>query len=170
MLASYISSDVAQRLPSWSEAEHVQRTLDSMAELHGDVVYSEYSGNFNRRCWISDPLEGASWASPTVGQHKLYIPSYYKTEKNFIFIGEHTSFTHAWIASALESSIRGTVQLLLELGLVDEAKEITEVSLWVAKRVPLCGASNLNLSSQLISWTFQSHPSSLNLSFTEMDG
>jgi monoamine oxidase len=30
-----------------------------------------------------------------------------------IFVGEHTSYTHAWIASALESGIRGAVQLLL---------------------------------------------------------
>ena len=30
-----------------------------------------------------------------------------------IFVGEHTSHTHAWIASALESGIRGGVQLLL---------------------------------------------------------
>lgn len=42
-----------------------------------------------------------------------------------IFIGEHTSFTHAWIASALDSAIRGTVQLLLDLGLVDEAKKVS---------------------------------------------
>lgn len=30
-----------------------------------------------------------------------------------IFVGEHSSITHAWIASALESGIRGGVQLLL---------------------------------------------------------
>ena len=30
-----------------------------------------------------------------------------------IFVGEHTSYTHAWIASALDSGIRGAVQLLL---------------------------------------------------------
>jgi len=30
-----------------------------------------------------------------------------------IFVGEHTTFTHAWIASALESGIRGSVQMLL---------------------------------------------------------
>lgn len=30
-----------------------------------------------------------------------------------IFVGEHTSYTHAWIASALESGIRGSVQLML---------------------------------------------------------
>ncbi len=30
-----------------------------------------------------------------------------------IFVGEHTSYTHGWIASALDSGIRGGVQLLL---------------------------------------------------------
>ena len=30
-----------------------------------------------------------------------------------IFVGEHASITHSWIASALESGIRGSVQLLL---------------------------------------------------------
>jgi hypothetical protein len=75
-----------------------------------------------------------------------------------IFVGEHTSYTHAWIASALESGIRGSVQLMLgkkhsrqpgplnrdtwahqeglltiaaELGLVDEAK--TTVEKWMAR-------------------------------------
>lgn len=48
-----------------------------------------------------------------------------------IFVGEHTSYTHAWIASAIESGIRGSVQLLLELGLVDEAK--ATVDKWMAR-------------------------------------
>lgn len=70
-----------------------------------------------------------------------------------IFVGEQTSYTHAWIASALESGIRGGVQLLLgksilppqvfllmklstnagivELGLVDEAKATVEK--WMAR-------------------------------------
>jgi hypothetical protein len=30
-----------------------------------------------------------------------------------IFVGEHTSYTHGWIASAIESGVRGGVQLLL---------------------------------------------------------
>lgn len=64
------------------------------------------------------------------------------------------SYTHAWskfpsrlsealcsrvlikslVASALESGIRGSVQLLLELGLVDEAKAITEkfMARWIS--------------------------------------
>ena len=50
-------------------------------------------------------------------------------------VGEHTSVNHAWIFSALESATRGVVQLLLEDGLVDEAKEVSPIgmanSLWV---------------------------------------
>lgn len=30
-----------------------------------------------------------------------------------IFIGEHTSYTHGWISSALDSGIRGAVQMML---------------------------------------------------------
>lgn len=48
-----------------------------------------------------------------------------------IFVGEQTSYTHAWIASALESGVRGAIQLLLELGLVDEAKAANEK--WMAR-------------------------------------
>lgn len=38
------------------------------------------------------------------------------------------------VASALESGIRGSVQLMLELGLVDEAKEVTKTFMarWIS--------------------------------------
>lgn len=57
-----------------------------------------------------------------------------------IFIGEHTSYTHAWIASALDSGIRGSVQLLLELGLVDEAK--AAVNKWMARWIDIVSSSS----------------------------
>lgn len=60
-----------------------------------------------------------------------------------IFVGEHTSYTHAWIASALESGVRGSVQLMLELGLVDEAKDTVEK--WMARWIEV--VSNFPLSS-----------------------
>ncbi|ORY71487.1 L-amino acid oxidase [Pseudomassariella vexata] len=131
MLASYISGDWGVRWVSTPEAEHVQYIIDAMAEIHGDVVYEQYTGNYNRRCWALDPYEGGSWASPLIGQHQLYIPEYFKTYNNMIFVGEQTSYTHAWIASALESGIRGAVQLMLEEGLVDEAKVAVEK--WMAR-------------------------------------
>ncbi|KAI1762386.1 flavin-containing amine oxidoreductase [Hypoxylon sp. FL1150] len=131
MLASYISGDWGARWVSVSEEEHVRYVVDAMAEIHGQVAYDEYTGNYNRRCWMLDQYEGGSWASPTIGQHQLYLPEYFKTYNNMIFVGEQTSYTHAWIASALESGIRGGVQLLLELGLVDEAKATAEK--WMAR-------------------------------------
>ncbi|KAF4447228.1 L-amino-acid oxidase [Fusarium austroafricanum] len=131
ILASYQSGDMGERLASMLEEEHVQLVLDAMVEIHGEFTRELYTGKYNRRCWALDPLESGSWASPSAGQHQLYIPEYYKTYDKMIFVGEHTAFTHAWIASALESGVRGAVQLLLELGLVDEAKQAVEK--WMAR-------------------------------------
>ncbi|KAK3328113.1 flavin-containing amine oxidoreductase-domain containing protein [Cercophora scortea] len=132
MLASYVSGpDWGERWLATPEKEHVQYVLDAMIEIHGEVARDQYTGKYSRVCWALDPLESASWASPSVGQHELFLPEYFKTHNNMIFVGEHTSYTHAWIASALESGIRGSVQLLLELGLVDEAKAV--VDKWMAR-------------------------------------
>ncbi|GKT97154.1 L-amino-acid oxidase [Colletotrichum tofieldiae] len=135
MLASYISGDWGHRWASVSEEEHVQYVLDAMVEIHGENTRDLYTGKYNRRCWVLDPLESGSWVSPVAGQHQLYIPEYFKTYDNMIFIGEHTSYTHAWISSALDSGIRGAVQLLLELGLVDEAK--AAVNKWMARWIDI---------------------------------
>ncbi|KAI4268495.1 MAG: hypothetical protein L6R38_007826 [Xanthoria sp. 2 TBL-2021] len=134
MLASYTSGDFGIRFASLPELEHVQYVLNAMIEIHGEVAREQYTGRYHRKCWALDPLESASWATPSIGMHKLYIPTYFETHNNMIFVGEHTSYTHAWISSALESGIRGSVQLLLELGLVDEAKAITEkfMARWIS--------------------------------------
>lgn len=95
-----------------------------MAEIHGDVVYDEYTGNYNRRCWVLDQYETISWASPTAGMRKAFIPEFFKTQKGVVMSGEGTSYTSSWIASALESGVRAATQVLLELGLVDEAKDV----------------------------------------------
>ncbi|CAG1974172.1 unnamed protein product [Fusarium graminearum] len=131
ILASYQSGDMGVRLASMTEEEHVQMVFDAMVDIHGEFIRELYTGKFNRRCWALDPLQSGSWASPTAGQHQLYIPEYFKTYDKMIFVGEHTSYTHAWIASALDSGIRGAVQLLLELGLIDEAKQA--VDKWMAR-------------------------------------
>ncbi|KAI0469731.1 flavin-containing amine oxidoreductase [Xylariaceae sp. FL0804] len=132
LLASYVSNaDWPITWASVPEAEHVAYVVDAMVEIHGEVAREQYTGTYNRRCWYLDEHEAGSWAAPTIGQHQLYIPAYFKTYKNMIFAGEYTSYTHAWIASALESGVRASVQLLLELGLVDEAKEA--VKKWMGR-------------------------------------
>ncbi|KAK4164276.1 putative L-amino-acid oxidase [Cladorrhinum sp. PSN259] len=136
ILGSYISDpDWTERWIELSEQDHVSYALGAILGIHGDVVKQQYTGRYSRVCGALDPLEGASWADPTVGQHQIYLPEYFKTHNNMIFIGEHTSYTHAWIASALESGVRGSVQLLLELGLVDEAKATAEK--WMGRWIDL---------------------------------
>lgn len=46
------------------------------------VNRQQYTGKYNRRCWVLDPLESVSWASPEIGMHKLYIPAYFRTENH----------------------------------------------------------------------------------------
>ncbi|PSR82747.1 L-amino acid oxidase [Coniella lustricola] len=136
ILGSYISgNEWGARWASATDDEHMEYVLQAMIEIHGDVAREQFTGKYNRRCWVLDPLESASWASPEIGQHQLYLPEYFKTHNNMIFVGEHTSYTHAWIASALESGIRGSVQLMLEMGLVDEAKATVEK--WMARWIEI---------------------------------
>lgn len=82
MLASYASGDWGVRWASVSEEEHVQYVLDAMIEIHGEAARDLYTGKYNRRCWVLDPLESGSWADPIAGQHQLYIPEYFKTYDN----------------------------------------------------------------------------------------
>jgi monoamine oxidase len=131
MLSNYASGDMGLRLASMEEKEHVALILENVVEMHGEIARDQYTGNYNRRCWILDEFQSGSWAQPTSGQHKLFMPSYFNLEHNIAFVGEHTDVKHAWISAALESSIRGVVMLLVEHGHVDEAKAI--VDKWNAK-------------------------------------
>ncbi|KAG5986745.1 hypothetical protein E4U54_005277 [Claviceps lovelessii] len=133
IIGSYAEGTVnheMSRLVTMSDAEHAQYILDAMSEIHGEHTRKLYTGKFARKCWSLDPFAAGAWASPTAGQHELYMPEYFKLHSNMIFVGEHTSFTHGWMSSSLDSGIRGAVQLLLELGLVDEAK--AAVRKWMA--------------------------------------
>lgn len=135
ILASYVSGTESRAAASLSEADHVGMIQRAMVEVHGETANDEFTGEYDRQCWETDEHSGGAWASPTLGQQELFIPAYHKTEFNTIFIGEHTSITHAWVFSALESAVRGTTQLLLDLGLVDEAKEIVDT--WMARWIIL---------------------------------
>jgi monoamine oxidase len=131
ILGSYTSGTPARSVAALSEEDHVAMIQRAMVEVHGDIATEQWTGLYDRQCWEVDEHQAGAWASPTIGQQELYIPAYHKTEFNTIFIGEHTSITHAWIFSALESATRGTAQLLLDMGLVDEAKQIVET--WMAR-------------------------------------
>lgn len=135
LIMHYRGGDWSDRFVSFSDEEHVQIVLDSIVSLHGEQARDLYTGDYERLCWLEDEHTATAWCRPDIEQHKLYIPAYHKTEHNTIFIGEHTAPTHAWVSSSLHSSVRGSVQLLLELGLVDEAKELN--SKWMGRWIKL---------------------------------
>nr|POE69080.1 l-amino-acid oxidase [Quercus suber] len=131
ILASYVSRTFARSVTALTEEEHIALVQRAMIETHGVVAQEQWTGNYDRICWEVDRYQAGAWADPLVGQQDLYLPAYFHTEKHTVFVGEHTSYTSSWIWSALESAVRGTTQLLLDMGLVDEAKEITEF--WMAR-------------------------------------
>ncbi|KAF2009424.1 hypothetical protein BU24DRAFT_473565 [Aaosphaeria arxii CBS 175.79] len=126
ILGSYVSGTPARSVAALSAQDHVAMVQRAMVEIHGPVAAEQWTGAYDRQCWEVDEHQAGAWAAPLVGQQDLYLPAYYQTEFNTIFIGEHTSYTHAWIFSALDSAVRGTTQLLLDLGLVDEAKQVVQ--------------------------------------------
>ncbi|KAF1810711.1 hypothetical protein P152DRAFT_94303 [Eremomyces bilateralis CBS 781.70] len=134
LLAAYASGTPARTMGALSDADHVGLVQRAMVEAHGQIAADEYTGIYDRQCWEMDEHQAGAWAAPLLGQQELYLPAYFNTESKTIFVGEHTSYTHAWIFSALDSAVRGTTQLLLDLGLVDEAKEIvnTWMGRWIA--------------------------------------
>ncbi|KAJ5392975.1 hypothetical protein N7465_011949 [Penicillium sp. CMV-2018d] len=135
LIMHYRGGDWSDRFVSFSDEEHVQTVLDSIVSLHGEQARDLYTGDYERLCWLQDEHTATSWCRPDVAQHELYIPAYHQTEHNTIFIGEHTAPTQAWVSSSLHSSVRGSVQLLLELGLVDEAKELNQR--WMGRWIKL---------------------------------
>lgn len=135
LIMHYRGGDWSDRFVSFSDEEHVQTVLDAIVELHGDQAREMYTGHYERLCWLQDEHTATSWCRPDVEQHKLYIPAYHETEHRTIFIGEHTAPTHAWVSSSLHSSVRGSIQLLLELGLIDEAKELNRK--WMGRWIRL---------------------------------
>ncbi|KAL8856124.1 MAG: hypothetical protein Q9178_007249 [Gyalolechia marmorata] len=96
MLASYTGGNFGIRFASLPDLEHVQYVLNAMIEIHGEVAREQYTGRYNRKCWALDPLESASWASPSVGMHKLYIPTFFETENN---VGQ--SRVNSWWVTSL---------------------------------------------------------------------
>ncbi|KAH6625876.1 L-amino acid oxidase-like protein LaoA [Boeremia exigua] len=135
MLTSYISSSDAVVACAMPADEHIAYIQRAMVELHGPIADEMWTGNYARHCWEQDEHHAGSWAVPVVPQQQLYLPAFWQTEFNTVFIGEHTSYTHSWVFSALESAVRGSVQMLLDIGLVDEAKEVNRR--WMARWINL---------------------------------
>jgi hypothetical protein len=85
VLGTYIEGSVnheISRIMTMSDDEHAQYVLDAMSEIHGEHTRRLYTGKYARKCWALDPLAAGAFANPSVGQHELYIPEYFKVHKN----------------------------------------------------------------------------------------
>lgn len=85
ILGTYLEGSVNHetlKITTMSDEEHVQYVLDAMTEIHGEETRKLYTGKSRRKCWALDPFTAGSWANPTIGQHELYIPEYFKVHKN----------------------------------------------------------------------------------------
>ncbi|KAH8173710.1 flavin containing amine oxidoreductase domain-containing protein [Sarocladium implicatum] len=136
MMASYLSDYEATVACSMSESEHMAYIKRALSQIHGsEVIEENWTGNFARQCWEHDEHQAGAFTMQIFGQQHLYLPAFYQTEFNTVFIGEAATFTHTWVFSALEAAARGTVQLLLDMGLVDEAKQLTHT--WMARWIEI---------------------------------
>lgn len=126
ILASYISGTPARSTAALTDEEHVALIQRTIIQVHGSIAAEQFTGIYERQCWEVDRHQAGAWADPLASQQELYLSAYYQTEFRTVFIGEHTSCTHAWIFSALDSVMRRTVQLLLDLGLINEAKMVVQ--------------------------------------------
>jgi len=136
MLASYLSDYEATVACAMPEAEHMAYIKRAFIQMHGkDLIEENWTGTYARQCWESDEHQAGAFTMQIFGQQTLYLPAFYRTEFNTVFIGEAATFTHTWMFSAIESATRGTVQLLLDMGLVDEAKQITNT--WMARFISI---------------------------------
>ncbi|KAJ1323477.1 FAD-dependent oxidoreductase [Microdochium nivale] len=136
MMASYLSDYEATVACAMPEKEHMAYIKRALSEMHGqDVVDENWTGNYARQCWEQEEHQAGAFTMQIFAQQHLYLPAFYETQFNTVFIGEAATFTHTWLFSAIEAAVRGTVQLLLDMGLVDEAKEIAET--WMARWIEI---------------------------------
>lgn len=101
MLGSYVSGGGwGERWASVSDEEHMQYVLQAMIEIHGEVARQQFTGKYDRLCWLLDPLESAAWAAPGLGQHELYLPEYFKTHQNVSAFDRWLALKHGVVLTA----------------------------------------------------------------------
>lgn len=95
MLASYLSDYEATVACVMPEAEHVAYIKRAFIEMHGkEVIEENWTGTYARQCWEKDEHHAGAFTMQIFGQQDLYLPAFYQTEFNTVFIGEAATFTH----------------------------------------------------------------------------
>ncbi|WP_235062687.1 flavin monoamine oxidase family protein [Thalassobacillus devorans] len=105
MLASYSWGNNAMLWNSQPKEEHIRLTLENLAKIYGNQVYTEFiqGVTFN---WSQNPFSGGCFTLYTPNQEMNYGKIIPLPEQRLHFAGEHTSSFHGWMEGAVESGIR----------------------------------------------------------------
>ncbi|PFD40392.1 amine oxidase [Bacillus cereus] len=105
VLASYTWADEALTWDSLSNRERIRYALKNLAQIYGNVVYSEFvtGASFS---WSQNPYSCGAFTAFEPGQELELFPYITPTARRVHFSGEHTTLTHGWMQGAIESGIR----------------------------------------------------------------
>jgi monoamine oxidase len=105
LLASYTWSDEALTWNGLSDDDRVRYALKDLAEIFGNIVYTEFVRGVSFS-WVDDPYSTGAVVAFDPGQEHELFPYIGLPEGRVHFAGEHTTLTHGWMQGAIESGIR----------------------------------------------------------------
>ncbi|XP_072019401.1 L-amino-acid oxidase-like [Amphiura filiformis] len=113
LLASYTWGDDATKFSGLSDEDCLKRALYDVAQIHGDWVRSLYITGVVKN-WGDDPNSLGAFALFNPYQSKDLAKSLASSQGPLHFAGEHTSFPHAWIDTAIKSSLIAALKINAE--------------------------------------------------------
>ncbi|PFB59269.1 flavin monoamine oxidase family protein [Bacillus cereus] len=105
ILASYTWADEALTWDSLPNSERIRYALKNLAEIYGDIVYSEFVSGASFS-WSQNPYSCGAFTAFEPGQELELFPYITPPSGKVHFAGEHTTLTHGWMQGAIESGIR----------------------------------------------------------------
>ncbi|XP_072020358.1 L-amino-acid oxidase-like [Amphiura filiformis] len=104
LIASYISADKSNRFLGLTDAECLSQALDDLAQVHGDHIKELYVEGVVKR-WSLDHFSVGGYAAFTPYQLTNYRGPIVRPTNELFFAGEHTSYPHGWVDTAIKSAI-----------------------------------------------------------------
>lgn len=110
VLASYTWEDDALPWIHMSQEEQVQKALQVMAAIHGNVVYKTFVAGAAHN-WVLHPYSAGAFTMFKPFQETELSPYISSPEGRVHFAGEHASDYHGWIQGAIQSAIRAAYEI-----------------------------------------------------------
>ncbi|KKC57465.1 amine oxidase, flavin-containing [Bacillus sp. UMTAT18] len=105
VIASYTWADEALTWDSLPDRERIRYALKNLAEIYGDIVYSEFVTGTSFS-WSKNPYSCGAFTAFEPGQELELFPYITPPSGKVHFAGEHTTLKHGWMQGAIESGIR----------------------------------------------------------------